>query len=245
MRRNQHFQQFRPHPLGRQVPQALALTDAGRKPIGIERQPAKIRGKPEKPQDAQKILADAGNRIANEAHAPGFNVWKAMDGIKQRAIARAIECVDGEIPSPGVRRPIVREGNARPPPIGLYVAAKCRDLIGLRSGNNRHRSVRDSRRDRPEASPRRRRLDLPRFRGRRDVHVGDRQAHQRIPHRAANYAGLETSGCQGGKNELGFGARKPSGFRMTEPCELFQIRHGAQHLQFQPDRSARVPYSAA
>ena len=84
--RQQQLEQFHPHPLARQLLETGARGDAGGKPRGIG-QPVAIGGvEAEEAQDAQIILGDAFCRVADEAHAPRFEVRNAADIIVHDAV---------------------------------------------------------------------------------------------------------------------------------------------------------------
>ncbi len=84
--RQQQLEQFHPHPLARQLRETGTRGDAGGKPRGIG-QPMAIGGvEAEEAQDAQIILGDAFLRLADEAHAPRFEIGKPADVIVHDAV---------------------------------------------------------------------------------------------------------------------------------------------------------------
>ena len=84
--RQQELEQFHPHPLARQLPETRARGDAGGKPRGIGQSVAIGGMETEEAQDAQIILGDAFSRVADEAHAPRFEIREPADIIVHDAV---------------------------------------------------------------------------------------------------------------------------------------------------------------
>ncbi len=168
------------------------------------------RMKPEKPQDAKIVLADAFLIIADKPHAPRRQIGKPLaHRIDNHAINPAIKRIHREIAAGGVLFHAVGEGDDRAAAIGFHIAPKGRDLKAPPLGNDSHRPVLDPSRHRPQA----RRLDKrddpfgPRIGG--DVEVGRLFAQKRIAHTAADKPRLMPATLQCRANRAGGGRSQP------------------------------------
>ena len=156
---------------------------------------AEPRMETEEAQDAQMILGDPLQRVADEAHAPGLQVGQTAEIIEQFAgRGIGIERVHREIAPRRVLAPVVGKGDDGMAAIGRHVAAQRRNLDRPVGQDDRDRAMRDAGRHRLEstgAHPVDHRLGRQR---RRQVDIGDGQAQQHVAHRAADETTLQPLG---------------------------------------------------
>jgi hypothetical protein len=140
----------------------------------------------EEAQCPQPVLGDPPIGGADEAHPSRCDIGKAADRIIYPTIQIDGQGVDGEIPPFGIRLPVAAEAHDGTAAIRLDILAQRRHLDDVAMADHRHRAVLNAGRRDLEASglgPRHHRFRNGR---RRDVDIGDRQPHQRIPHGAAD-----------------------------------------------------------
>src|SRR5664280_947923 len=171
--------------------EGIAACIAGRDAFGVGMIAGAIGGmEAEETQDSQIVFRDALCRIADEAHAPRRQIVKPADIIIDRAVARGRQRVDGEIPPLGVDLPVAAEGDLGVAAKGLHVLAQRGHLERMLVDDDGDGAVLDPRGHRLEAG-RRDALDhLVRHRRGGDVDFMDRNAEQRVAHRAADHARL-------------------------------------------------------
>ena len=100
--------------------------------------------KPEKAQNAQVVLGDALGRIADEAHPTASEILEAAGIIKDLAVARRRQCVNGEIPSLGVGLPVASELDPGVASVGFYILAQRGDFERMPIDNDGDRAVLDT-----------------------------------------------------------------------------------------------------
>ena len=103
----------------------------------------------EQAQDAQVILVDAHDRIADEAHAAGFEIGDAAEIVEDLAVARRVERIHGEVAPRGVFLPVGGERDHRAAAVGLHVAAQGGDLERRMRGDGGDGAVVDAGRHGP------------------------------------------------------------------------------------------------
>ena len=142
----------------------------------------------EEAQDAQIILGDPPRRVADEAHAPLLEIVEPADMIVDRAVARRIERVHGEVAPLGIAPPVAPERDPGMAPVGLDILAQRRHLERRAVDHDRDGAVVDAGRHRLEARGRGAAHHLLRHGGGGEVDVADRLAEQRVAHGAADHA---------------------------------------------------------
>ena len=224
--RSEQQEQLRADALARKLRQPRLLRDRGVEPFGVGRGCRIVAGEEaEEAEDAQIVLADALPCIADEAHAPSGEVRVSAERILHRAVGSAVERVHREVAPTGVLAPVVGEGHARVAAEGLDVAAQRRHLDRHMLGDDRHGAMLDARRNGVEAGSRGKPHHVGRQRRRRHVDVLDRQAHQRIAHRAADDARLRSLSLERCEHLGRRGPVEPLGLREAGNAALFRARH--------------------
>ena len=128
--------------------------------------------------------------VADEAHAPRFEIGKPADIVVDRAIFRRRQRIDGEIAPLGVGLPVAAERDLGVTAVGLDILAQRGDLERRAVDYDRDGAVIDPGRHDLEAGPACAPYYLGRLGGRCDVDFNDRHVEQRIAHRAADHAGF-------------------------------------------------------
>ncbi len=182
--------------LAGQLGQMRGEARGGAQAVRIGRALAVVRVEAEEAQQAQVILLDAPRRLADEAHPPRLEVPPAVEGVVDRAVGVAEHGVHGEVAPRGVGRPVVGEGHAGAPAVGLHILAQRGDLEGVMVAHRRDRAVVQPRRNGLQPGPSQQRHHRLGRVGRGDVHVLHRPAEQRVAHAAADEANLGALGPQ-------------------------------------------------
>lgn len=194
----QQLQELRAHALAGEPVQTVPRGHTGGKRRRIGRPGAETRLEPEEAQDPQGVLANAGRRIADEAHPPGFEIGQAAHRIVRRSVRTERERVDREVPALGIAEEVRAEADDGVPSVGLDVLAQGCDLDRPVFGHQGDRPVLDPGRYRLEAArPLRRMHHRLGQQGGRHIDVGGLHAEQRVAYAAADQAGLGTGGIQG------------------------------------------------
>ena len=184
--RQQQLQELGAHPLPREPVEAVAGGDGGGESLRI-RCAAPVAGvEAEETQQPQGIFAQAGRRVADEAHPAGGEVGDTPGRVVQASLRVEREGVDGEVAPLGIASEVAAETHHRVSPVGLHVLAQGRHLVRLAA---------DDEGDGPVLDPRAHRLDpggagaghhgLGPQRGGK-VDVGDDGAQQRVAHAATD-----------------------------------------------------------
>ena len=133
------------------------------------------------------VLGDPGQRIADEADAPRFQVGDAVEIVEHFAARRiGVERVDREVAPRGILAPVVGEGDGRVPAVGFEIAAQRRDFVDRVVGDGGDRAVLDAGRDRLDPGGLEQIDDLLRRMRRRQIDIGGVDPEQGIAHRAAD-----------------------------------------------------------
>jgi hypothetical protein len=194
--RDEDFQQFRAHPLGRKRRKPRPLGNGGGKAGRIQPAVAEARRKAQKAQDAQIILADALARIADEAHAAGGEIGEPPDVVAHETLGVERQRVEGEIAPTRVGGEIAAETHFGAPAVGLDILAQRGDLDGPAVEDQRDGAVGDA--GGREGDPRRlrpRHHDLGRGGG-GEVEIAGRLTEQKVAHRPADEPRLLAVGVE-------------------------------------------------
>ena len=190
MLRHQQPQQFARDPFARQRHQVVGARGAGIQPGGID-PVAEPRMEAEEAQDAQVILRDAPQRIADEAHPARGQIVQPAEIVEHLARRRVrIERVHREIAPGRIRAPVIAERDHRVPAIGRDVAAQGRHLDRAGRQDRGDGAVRDPRRHRADAGGAQPVQYVVGQQPRGKVDIGDVHPQQRVAHRAADDPGL-------------------------------------------------------
>ena len=108
--------------------------------------------KPEEPQNAKIVLADALGRVAYEADCAPFYVNQSTERVEDCAVGLAVKCVDRKVASAGILDPIVREPDIGVAPVGCDVFAQGRYLVGITVRDHSHGAVLQPSRNDPVAA---------------------------------------------------------------------------------------------
>ncbi len=144
----------------------------------------------EEAQDAQIILGDALAGVADEAHAPSFDIGEPADMVVHDAAGIDRQSVDGEVAPLRIAHPVAAERHLGLAAEGLGILAQGRDLERVRFDDQRDRAVVDAGRHAFDAGCLGAANDLVGQRRGRDVDVAEGNLQQRIAHGAADHAGF-------------------------------------------------------
>ncbi len=154
----------------------------------------------EEAQDAEVILGDAFERIADEPHPALGEIVEAAEPVVDLAADRIrVERVDREVAAAGVGLPIVGEGDFGMAAVGRDVAAQGRHFHRTFGRDRGYRAMGDAGRNRLHPCLGYARDDVFRPQPRGEVDIGDRQAEQRVAHGAADHLGRAIAGIQRGE----------------------------------------------
>ena len=121
----EQFQQFVGDALARQGHQVIGARGAGGERGGVGLAFAETGVEAEEAQDAEMVLGDALERLADEADAARRDIVEAAEIIENLAADRVgIERVDGEVAARGILAPIVGEGDRGAAAVGGDVGAQ-------------------------------------------------------------------------------------------------------------------------
>ena len=176
--------------LARELIEAGAAGDTGGEALRIGRTRAVGGMEAEEPQDPQIILGDAGCRIADETHAPRFDIGEPTHIIVDGAVARDGERIDREIAALGVTSPVAPEGHFGMSPECFHIFAERGDLERPAGGNDGDGAMLDTSRHGLEAGLLNTAHDFLWKRRRGDIDVAVRFAEQRVAHGTADDASL-------------------------------------------------------
>ena len=151
--------------------------------------------------------------IADEAHAPGFDIGKPADVVMHDAVGIDGKPVDGEVAPFRIANPVAAERDLGLAAEGLGILAQGRDLERLRIDDQRHGAVVDAGRHAFDAGGLGAADDLVGQRRGRDVDVADRNVQKRIAHGAADHAGFLAVAVEQGEHARGRTGSEPGRIR--------------------------------
>ena len=177
-------------PLARQGHEVVGALRAGIDRLGVGLTQAVAGVEAEETQDAQMILGNPLERVADEPHVALLEVLEPSEIIENLARSGVRgQGIDGEVPPCRVRPPIVGESDRRPAAIGRDIGSQGRDLERMAVADRGDRAMLD---------PGRNGLDARLFQATDhviglepgcEIDVVDRQAKEAIANRAADIAG--------------------------------------------------------
>ena len=164
---------------------------------GIGRTRSKTRVEAEEAQDAQVVLGNPFQRLADEAHAPGEQVVRAAEIIVDLARPRiGRQGIDGEIAARRVFLPIVGEGDRRPPAVGCNVPPQAGHFDRMAAADGSDRAMIDARRNGADLRGLQPLDDLLRAKPGRQIDVAEGKVQQIVADRAADIAGQSFVGSK-------------------------------------------------
>ena len=166
----------------------------------------------EEAKDAQVILGDAGEGIADEAHAARFEIVEAAEIVEYLAARRIRgQRVDREVAPGGVLLPVPGIGDGGAAAVGRDVAAQRRDLDGATGKDGGDGAMGKAGRDRPDGA---RLQPAHHLLGREpggEIDVADVHRQQRVADAAADETGLPRSGAEKVEQPIEAGPMAPGG----------------------------------
>ena len=177
-----------------------------------------MRVEPEKPQDAQIVLANAVLGLVDKAQVAGAQVGNPTQRINDGPIRPGIKRIHGEITPMRVLFGGFGKGNHGTAPVGFHILSKRGDLEGFMVHHNRHRAMVIAGRHRFEPGQAGHFDHLVRGRIGRNVDIRDRHVQQRIAHAAADEQRLEASVGQHRADRLRGRAGQPVIGDAGHPC---------------------------
>ena len=190
----QQLCQFLPYPFRRHIPQIAALLPQGTVGVLLDGK-AQRGGKPQRPQDPQRVLGKAALRLPHAPQHFRLNVLLPAEGIEERSPHIHGHGVDGQIPPGQILRQIPCEGDGGGMAVvGIVsVGAEGGDLTGQTAAADGHGAV-------PQAGGNGKMIEqrhgLLRQGGGGHIPVVGRCAHQHVPHTAAHHVRLVPGGLQ-------------------------------------------------
>ncbi len=188
--------QFRPDPFGRKLRNTVLQPGAGAQAIGFRPARTVPGEKPEKPQDAQIILANALFGIADETQRPRFDIGKPAHIVDDGAVSRRIERIDGEIAPLRIGFPVSPEGDPGMAAVRLHILPQRRHLERMPLHDDGDRAMLHAGRHRLETGfPCQPHRFLGPVRG-CEIDIAHLAAQKRVAHRAADDASLAAVAVQ-------------------------------------------------
>ena len=228
----QQLQQLVGDPLAGQRHQVARTGRAGGKRIRVGTIAAEARLEAEEAQDAEMILGNPLEGIADEAHPPRRQIGDAAEIVGHRARDRVRgERVDGEVAACRILAPVVGIGDGGVPPVGRDVAAQRRHLHRAPVEDNPDGAVRQPRRRGPDRQADAARALRDRFRHQPggEIEVERRCPAQRVAHPSADEAGcalrcIERVEQPRHRVRIDAGGRKRHGAEIAHPA--LSVRRG-------------------
>ena len=184
--RDEQLEQFGRDALTRQRHQVVGTRGARVEPGPVDGV-AESRVEAEEAQDAQVILGNALQRVADEADAPRCEVREATEPVEHLAARRVgVKRIHGEIAPCRVLSPIIGKGDYGMAAVGRNIAAQRRHLDGPAGQDRGDGAMGDAGRDHADAGFAQQRHRRRRLVERGDVNVGDGQGKQRVANATAD-----------------------------------------------------------